>query len=364
LHAGLFADVGYDANVFYGPSQGQKAAPVLHIMPKLEISNAERDGTIPSGTHYVLFATLDWRKYLDSDTTITQQDALNPSVGGTVHFLPKQALGFTLGDTFTRSQQAPFSAGEPITRNYNMAAANVRYSPGGGRMTLNLRYTNLIDKYEGIYDSGSNMTNEVMLDGGWRLLPKTTLYTQVAQGVVTYFNSGHVTSYPLRTSAGLRGLVTEKLTVNLGAGYSNAFYASGDGPSGFGNVGLTAELNYIVNVLSRAGLGYRHDFANSPFVGRYYNVDAVYGAFQQMIANRFVAYLFGRYENRRFGANTQRTDNYFAGGVSLDYAVVGRYLLLGASYSINVNRSTGGGATAAGIDYTKQVLLLRLGVVY
>jgi hypothetical protein len=121
-----------------------------------------------------------------------------------------------------------------------------------------------------------------------------------------------------RTLLGLRGLLTEKLSVNIAAGYANAFYSSGGSPTGFGNVGVLAEVNYAMSTLTRAGLGYHHDFVNSPFLGQYYNMDAIYGTFQQMVASRVVTYLFGRFENRRFGpANlTSRVDNYIMGGVA------------------------------------------------
>ncbi|MBN2575127.1 MAG: hypothetical protein JXP73_11250 [Deltaproteobacteria bacterium] len=373
LHASLFADVGYDTNVFYGTSDGTKPAPVLHLGPRLEITNAERDGSIPGGTYYDVFAGVDWRKYLTGDDEITRHDALNPSLSGTVEFSSGQVMSFMLADTFTRYQQPPYAPGDPITRDQNMATAGLKYAPGGGRLKLNLRYTNLIDKYEGNYDIGSNMGNEVVLDIGWRFLPKTSLYVQAAQGLITYFNSGRVTSYPLRTLAGLRGLLTEKLSLNLAAGYNNAFYSAGGSPSGFGNVGIVTEVNYTISILSRLGIGYHHDFANSPFVGQYYDVDAIYGAYQQMIASRVVTYLYGRYENRRFGglaAGTGRTDNYIVGGISVDY-MIGKFFLAGASYSLNLNRSdvtapavAAPATTLTGIDYTKHVLLLRVGAVY
>lgn len=375
LHASLFADVGYDTNVFYAMSDSTKPAPVLHVGPRLEITNAERDGSIPGGTYYDVSAGVDWRKYLTGDGDITRHDALNPSLSGMVEFSSGQVMSFMLGDTFTRYQQPPYSPGEPITRDQNMATANLKYAPGGGRLKLNLRYANLIDKYEGSYDIGSNMGNEVVLDIGWRFLPKTSLYVQAAQGYINYFNAGRATSLPLRTLAGLRGLLTQKLALNLAAGYNNAFYSSGDSPSGFGNVGIVTEVNYTIDILSRFGIGYHHDFANSPFVGQYYNMDAIYGAYQQMIASRVVTYLYGRYENRRFGglaAGTSRTDNYMVGGVSVDY-MIGKFLLVGASYSLNLNRSDetvpppvppATTATYTGINYTKHVLLVRVGAVY
>ena len=300
LHAGLFADIGYDTNVLYSNRDSRPAA-VLHVGPRLEINNAERDGTRPSGIYYDVFAALDWRKYLSEDDAITRQDALNPTAGATLEISSNQSLSFMLTESFVRYTQAPYSAGEPIIRDDNIASAGLRYAPGGGRLKFSLRYTNLIDLYEGAYSDGSNMGNELLLDAGWRWLPKTSIYVQVAQGVVNYFNdSTRPTSYPLRTLAGLRGLLTEKLSVNLGAGYSNAFYSSGDNTSGFGNVGIVAEVNYAIDLLSRAGFGYHHDFVNSPFVGQFYDMDAVYGVYQQLIASRVATYLYGRYENRRF----------------------------------------------------------------
>jgi len=73
----------------------------------------------------------------------------------------------------------------------------------------------------------------------------------------------------------------------------------------------------------------------------------------------------GRFENRSFGGDaTGRTDKYVMGGVALDY-IIGKFLLAGASYSLNLNRTSGGTTgTTAGIDYTKHILLFRLGVMY
>lgn len=362
LHAGVFADIGYDSNVFYTTSA--EAAPVLHVTPRLELTNAERDGSIPSGTYYNLNASADWREYLTNKPDIQNQNALNPSVGGTAEFSSGQALSLSLADAFSRYEQAPYtSVGPPITRDDNMASASLKFAPGGGRLRVMLRYSNLIDNYEGAYAKGSNMGNEAVLDIGWRWLPKTSIYVQAAQGVITYLNggSGDSASYPLRTLLGLRGLLTEKLAVNIAAGYNNAFYSSAGNPTGFGNVGIVTELNYNMSMLSQAGIGYHHDFANSPFVGQYYNMDAIYGAYRQMIAGRVVTYAYGRFENRRFGT-VSRTDNYIIGGVSIDY-MIGNFFLAGASYTLNLNRTSDNSATG-GIDYAKHVLLFRLGVVY
>jgi hypothetical protein len=50
--------------------------------------------------------------------------------------------------------------------------------------------------------------------------------------------------------------------------------------------------------------------------------------------------------------------------VALDY-IIGKFLLAGASYSLNLNRTTSPtSATNPGLDYTKHILLFRLGVMY
>jgi hypothetical protein len=385
LHAGIFADIGYDSNVFYATSSSDKTSPVLHVTPRLEITNAERDGSIPGGTYYDLAASVDFRRYLSNSSDVTEQDAINPTVGGSAEFSSGQAVSFGLTETFSRNQMAPYQAGDPITRDDNMAAATLRFAPGGGRLKVMLRYTNLIDKYEGSYDSGSNMGNEGVLDIGWRWLPRTSLYAQVAQGAITYLNTAYDankrpidrSSYPLRTLLGIRGLLTEKLGVNIAAGYSNAFYSAGTTPSGFnGNVGIVTEINYTMSLLSRAGIGYHHDFINSPFLGQYYNMDAVYGTYQQVVASRLVTYLYGRFENRRFGTTIEpvtqtpfnRVDNYVIAGAAIDY-MIGNFLMLGASYSLALNRTISGtdsslGPAFAPLDYTKHVLLFRVGAVY
>jgi hypothetical protein len=241
-----------------------------------------------------------------------------------------------------------------------------------------LRYTNLINYYERPYYLGGYMGNEGVLDVGWRWLPKTSLYLKVAGGAITYLwiTPDHHASYPLRTLLGIRGLLTEKLGVNIAAGYSNAFYSDSSSPSGFGNVGIVTEVNYAMSLLSRAGLGYHHDFVNSPFYGGYYDMDAIYGIYQQLVASRLMTYVYGRFENRRFGTQAivdstttpptaiavNRVDNYAMGGVALDY-IIANVIMVGASYSLNVNRTLSG-ADLGAINYTKHVLLFRLGAVY
>jgi hypothetical protein len=369
LHAALGADIGYDSNVFY-EHYSPHAAAVAHVTPALDISNGERDGTAPDGVFYDLGASLTYREYLSGGDEVRKMRAFNPALGGLLRLSSRQTLSLSLSDNFNRSQDPPYSpTAEIITHDRNIASLELKVAPGGGRIQVLLRANNVLDLYETTgYEQGNNMGNEGVLDLSWRWLPRTALFVQVAQGAVTYLKSGStgVASYPLRVTAGLRGLLTEKLGLNLAAGYANGFYASGVNTSGFGSVVLVGELLYNMSLTSKAGLGYRHDFVNSPFVGQFYNMDAVYAALREYIGGRVATAAYARFENRAYQGAGGRTDQVVIGGLTADY-VIQRFFYIGVGYTLTLAHTNDTDLVAnssAGVDYTKHLIVGRLGVVY
>jgi hypothetical protein len=370
FHAALGADVGYDSNVFY--QQTPTGAAVAHVTPAVDLSNGERDGSMPDGVFYDLGASLTYREYLSGGDEVRKLRAFNPSLGGLLRVSSRQTVSFSLSDSFARSQDPPYSPGAAvITHDRNLGSAELKVAPGGGRIQLLLRYNNVLDLYEGLpYTNSNNVGNEGVLDLSWRWLPKTAFFMQVAQGAVTYLRptSTGIASYPLKVTAGLRGLLTEKLGLNLAAGYTNAFYAAGgSNPSGFGNVVLVGEILYNMTLTSKAGLGYRHDFQNSPFVGNFYNLDAVYAALREYIGGRVATAAYARFENRGYQGQqlTQaRTDQVVIAGITADY-VIQRVFYIGVGYTLTLARTNNTDAAASGgVDYTKHLVVGRLGVVY
>jgi len=368
FHAALGADVGYDSNVFYN-DQDKVSAAVAHVTPAVDLSNGERDGSMPDGVFYDLGASLTYREYLSGGDEVRKLRAFNPNLGGLLRVSSRQTVSFSLSDSFARSQDPPYSPGAAvITHDRNLGSAELKVAPGGGRIQLLLRYNNVLDLYEGLpYTNANNMGNEGVLDLSWRWLPKTAFFMQVAQGAVTYLRptSTGIASYPLRATAGLRGLLTEKLGLNLAAGYANGFYASGGTPSGFGNVVLVGELIYNMSLTSKAGLGYRHDFQNSPLVGSFYYLDAGYAALREYIGGRVATAAYGRLENRRYQGGAQlatqeRTDQVVIAGLTADY-VIQRVFYIGVGYTLTLARTDN---TDLGVDYTKHLVVGRLGVVY
>jgi hypothetical protein len=366
LHASLGADVGYDSNVFYQSTP--TSAAVMHVTPAADISNASRDGSAPDAVYYDLAASLVYREYLSGDDEVRSQRAFNPTVAGSLRFSSRQTLSLSLSDTFARSEDPPYAPDLPvITHDRNAALLQLKLAPGGGRIQLVLGFTNVLDVYEtDLYKTGSNMTNQGTLDLSWRWLPKTALFVQVTQGAVTYLesNSGNFASYPFSATAGLRGLLTQKLAVKLAAGYGYGFYASGAAnPSGFGDVILIGEINYNMSMTTAAGLGYTHEFRNSPLIGNFYNLDAAYGSLRELVGTRVAVSASGRFENRAYygtEAGIQgRTDKIVTAGLTADY-MIQRVFYLGVGYTLSLASTN----SASGVDYTKHVVVGRIGVLY
>ena len=131
LHLGIGAEVGYDSNVYYSPDR--KASPIARVTPALNLSNAERDGTLPDGLAYDFSASLGYREYLASDEDIRKQRAFIPSAGLLLQFSSKQTLSLSFSDNFTRSVDPPYvAAADPITHDRNIAGLQLKLALGGG----------------------------------------------------------------------------------------------------------------------------------------------------------------------------------------------------------------------------------------
>lgn len=380
LHSGIGAEYGYDTNVFYSNTATQGSA-ILRVMPYLELTNATRNGP---AARYVTFdarAGLQYRHYF-SDAADLQpyRDAWMPNAGISLGVGGGSQLGFAIADVFARIEDPPYAGdgilvGGPIDRYNNQASVEGRWSPGGGRLTSLLRYTNMLDYYSGQYAYANADTNLLMLDVSWKWLPKTAIFVNAQQGYIDYFSVANTTatgqklkvsSFPLTVSAGLRGLLTERLSALLQLGYTNAFYSSGASTNGF--LGSTyAQLEFTVRptLISNLTVGARHDFLNAVIANFAYE-ETVYASYIQQIAGRLALDLSGRYAHLSYNGNfvdpTQQTvgrvDNFFQAGASLDY-FIRNWVYLGVGYALLDNSSN------IAIDsYVKQQVFARLGLTY
>ncbi len=287
----------------------------------------------------------------------------------------------TVADSFARTEDAPYveTQSEHITRDYNQASAIFRIAPGGGRIEIAPRYVNRLDYYENAsLKYASNMAHEGALDLSWKWLPKTAIYLQGGVIFTDYLQSDtsvmpRQNSIAYRGLLGLRGLVTAKVSSNIYAGYSNASYDGGiPGPSGADSLAAGLDINYQPTVFTRLGLSYAHGFRNSPVIGSFYGFDSAGLAVAQSFASKLVLTLTGRYEFRRYhdilvmgGGYGSRNDNVVLGGAQLDYFLT-RWFYAGVLYSILANQTVKSSLTSGvmGIDYVKQQVFGRIGIIY
>ena len=390
LHAGIGVEAGYDTNVFYAPSN-TVGSSIFRFMPFAEITNATRTGPSSSTLVFDARAGLQYRHYGNSEVSSQYADAWNPNAGLSLSLGGAQ-FGFAVADVFARIEDPPYAnpgninpaTGVPngapaIERTNNQASVEGRWSPGGGRLTTTLRFTNMVNIYDnngmGNYSYANAMTNTLMLDAAWKWLPKTAIFVNIQQSFVDYLNNGAAVnaqlanSYPLYVTAGLRGLLTEKTSAVLTVGYVNAFYANGTSTSGFlGSTYLDLAFTARLTQLSRAVVGFRHDFVNA-VISNFAYQETAYASYIQQIAGRLALDLSGRYQYLSYqgatGDPTQvtpdggnRVDNFFQVGATLDY-FLRNWAYLGAGYSFLDNRSN------IPIDeYVKQQVFARLGVTY
>jgi hypothetical protein len=381
LHSGIGVEYGYDTNVFYSDTGAQGSA-ILRVMPYLELTNATRNGPAARDITFDARAGLQYRHYF-SDAVDVQpyRDAWMPNAGVSLGVGGSEQLGFGIADVFARIEDPPYAnngavIGGPIDRYNNQISLEGRWSPGGGRLTSVLRFTDMVDYFTGQYTYADAVTNTLMLDVAWKWLPKTAIFFDAQQGYVDYFSSADMTtatgqklkvsSFPLSVTAGLRGLLTEKLSAVLQLGYVNGFYSSGGSTNGFlGSTYAQLELTARLTQLSRFTVGARHDFLNAVIANFAYE-ETVYASYVQQIAGRLALDLSGRYAHLSYTGNfvdqaqgvTGRVDNVFQAGASLDY-FIRNWVYLGVGYSLLDNSSN-----IAVDSYVKQQVFARLGITY
>jgi len=376
LHLGLGTETGYDTNVFFD-KVNPVASPIVRVVPAFKLTNGHDwdNGTNPQ-TYYRLGAELLYRQYISDNEFVKKQNAFNPTIDGMLRFGSSQRSNVEITERFGRYLEAPYgpSSGN-IDRIENLAGIRLSLVPGGGRFEFKLGYTNLINRF--LNDQlkfANNMAHDVTLDVSWKWFPKTSVFAQVSQGFVGYsrdqVNTGapREDSFPLRTLAGLRGLLTDKLAMNIGVGYANAFYQGAAAQStGFDNVAMAVEFSYAPSEFGETILGYRHEIRNSPVIGDFYTVDSPYLNVRWMVGQRLNITGFARYEARTFkGPALVRNDNFVQSGVTLDLFIT-KWLYTGANYTNTINQSDSGllsNPNAPGFDYVKHLILFRLGLTY
>ncbi|HEY4188104.1 MAG TPA: hypothetical protein VGP07_23715 [Polyangia bacterium] len=385
LHGGISVEGGYDSNIFYTNDSTRLGSAVLRVTPFVDLTNTARNGEVPSGLFFDLRASLGYREYLSSNSNITRLRAFTPTANVNIEHNSNGTLALGFSDTYVRVQDAPYTEtgvnDDIIIRNDNIALAQLRWSPGGGRLQSILRLTNTLDWFDtAALKAGNSMTNEAMVDVSWRWLPKTALYLQVRQGYVVYLNNddasglvangadGKNSSFPLRAVIGIRGLITEKTSISLGLGYQNAFYSSGATTGGFwGSTTAAGELVILPIFATKITFGVHHDFQNS-VVGNFFYDDGAYASLAHQTVARLVGQLWAGYDHRRYyglpGSTDARIDDLIQATASVDFYLK-PWAYVGLSYMLAHNSSDYlPNMNLSGTNYTKHQIFARVGFTY
>jgi hypothetical protein len=393
LHFGAGAEAGYDSNVFYGSSSVPGAvvgSGILRFNAFGEITNASRGGGGAPSLSYDIRAGLTYRRYTSSNPSVQlYNNAFMPSAGLSLG-TSSGKWSFQLTDSFLRQEDPPYlgvtvTTAHPLTRDSNLAGVQAAWSPGGGRINLTLRYTNGIDIFEQSsgFSYANSLTNNFTLDVSWKWLPKTAVFLQANQGWVTYLsdNTQKVSSFPLRVYAGLRGLITPKITALAALGYVNGFYSSGATTNGFwGSTYIDLQAIFTPTLLSRVTVGYHQDFVNSVISNFYYQYSG-YVSYVQQLGGRLALDVSGRasylnYQGLLFVSpvmpETSRQDVTLTGGVTLDY-FLRSWIYAGVGYSLGTDFTDykligidpiTGVRSELPVNYVKQQVFARLGITY
>lgn len=398
LHLSLGVELDYDSNVAYQTKP--IGALELRLLPGFDISNSPR-----GGQRQFLWDVYGALNYLEYLANLTDNENLRPmrqfnvEAGGRVTLFATSPYNVTFFDNYARTSQPPYQIlPYDLLRDTNDLGVRVQLSPGGGRLSFYLSYIYGIDYFERKELSDFNlMSHRFDLRASWRFLPKTAVYIDASEGLYLYQTdtTAHPNSYPLRVEAGLQGLITNKLTLNVFAGYGNGFYdhpkatTVTTAPGGTmtatapyvnpNEVVAGAALTWQPTILSTGTLGYDHDFQNS-LLGAYYDMDRVYLSWTQLIW-RFTAFVNFTYANDRYkGINiaeqsttaTSRTDNYFTLNLRADYPLQ-RWLFVSAGYDLQADVTNGkltetDPATmlpgVVPVNYLRNVVYLRLTLRY
>lgn len=287
---GLTLSGSYDTNIFYQSKDETtqlSSAPSLRFTPFLSLESLNK-----STVQYSLGASLSWQQYLDSEETISSQSGLSADLGATLGINREGAFSVTFKEAFTRTNEPPEGATlEAYNRNVNSLGLTLGLHPGGKVFQHYLSYDWLVYRHEDI--AGINrMMHDFTLQNYWRFLPRTALtlgadfqivqYDELVQGVGSINNSN---STPLKLTAGLNGLITDRISARLIAGWGWSFHSEGDS---FAGLLVDTRLTWQVGGMEDKNMlfvGYAQSFADTT-IGNFYTYYRPYAGYEQRLLKR------------------------------------------------------------------------------
>ncbi|MCX5742676.1 MAG: hypothetical protein NT062_09290 [Proteobacteria bacterium] len=276
LHPVFGVETGFTSNVFY--NETSEPAGILRLMAQIGTASLNQGRLSPSASgeevpgdtgafQYKADLRLAYDQPLSSNNTVTSTGGLG--IGATFRGMvnPMGRFSFGFDEGFLRMIRASnFETRTNENRDVNTLQLSLLWHPEDRSLSAYFYARNTIDVFEKtgtLYPD--RMDSRVGFHPMWRLFPQTTIYADASIGYVDGLGSSTATaqkvaSMPRVLRAGIATLLTVKTSVNLSAGYTNGFYASG---SNFSAPVVDAGVTYRYSPMGKLTVSYGLAYADS-----------------------------------------------------------------------------------------------------
>ncbi len=327
LHPGVAGEVGYDSNwcartskegaqyVNGAPFTPVEGAGLLRITPSLSISSMSQQRASggggdnagpPSSTSFKAGISGTYREFLGSEQIRAQRN-MSGNAYARLDLGIQRPLGAAFNVSYNRTIQSS-AVGDPnsgFNRSDVAGSAELVLTPGGGTLDFRFGYGLSAALYE---ESNAvpftNLTHEFTERSRWRFGPRTAIFHDSSLRFISYpyksrSSSALNGSSPVRTRVGLNGLITNRFSMLLAAGYGASFIDNGSSPDvqQYESVNMQAEGTFFLTAsptnepnnaslsLTTISLGYSRDFRNS-LLGNFYSTNRGYTKLNAFFAGR------------------------------------------------------------------------------
>lgn len=334
LHPGIGGEVGYDSNWFQrssesgpnivngAPNTPVRDALVFRITPQFYISTLTRQrvGNLQDGAQdgsqasqaaprrFVTFrggASATARFFIGKE--MEDQHNVGINADARFDFNQGQQIGAAVHGSYNRIVQPQVQGNPDLAFNHDdiRGGADLIFLPGGGTLDVRAGYQLTASFYE--QSNGvpySSLTHEINLRDRWKFRPRTALFSEATLGFINYphandavFNLDDAT--PLRTRAGITGLLTNWFGLLAAAGYGATFFKQSreqqfdsftgqvDGTFYLGGNPTNDLPGDATALLSNVTVGVARDFQRS-LLGNFYTSNRVYAKVMYWFGGRFV----------------------------------------------------------------------------
>jgi hypothetical protein len=332
LHPGVGGEVGYDSNWFLrshteGPNilNGPPLLPVrdaavFRITPSLYLSTLGSQRLDQPGTRveprFVTFrggVSATGRFFIGKE--MENQHNVSVASDARVDFNQGRPISVGVFGAFNRLIQPQVLADPNLSFNRDdiRGGAEVIAIPGGGTLDIRGSYqlmASLFEESNGV--PYSSITHEIGVRDRWRFRPRTALFSETTLRFITYPNADRASNFlndstPVRTRFGITGLLTERISALLAAGYSATFFKDPAAPSStqYDGVNAQAQGTFYLNqgagsdepgqatlLLSTLSIGATRDFQTS-LLGNFYVDNKLYATIEYWFGGRLLTRLEG-----------------------------------------------------------------------